>query len=107
MSISLSLGLGSLGATVRSLIRTLRTAGRANIGTDTGIPVGCWSGACPNHGVIYDSVVVRITCVCGVVLEGRDNDDLWGLAQAHIRTDHPDLVGQVSREDILAQTEEI
>jgi predicted small metal-binding protein len=51
--------------------------------------------------------VVRITCVCGQVLEGDDADDLWRKAQDHIRTDHPDLVGKVSREDILAQAEEI
>jgi hypothetical protein len=51
--------------------------------------------------------VKRINCVCGKVVEGKDDDDLWEKAQAHLATDHPGLVGKVSREDILAQAEEI
>jgi predicted small metal-binding protein len=50
--------------------------------------------------------VKRIDCVCGHVVEGEDDDELWEEAQEHLRTDHPDLVGKVSREDILAQAEE-
>ena len=46
----------------------------------------------------------RINCVCGHVVEAEDDDELWEDAQEHLRTDHPDLV---SREDILAQAEEI
>jgi hypothetical protein len=49
----------------------------------------------------------RITCVCGKVLEGKDDEQLWATAQAHIAADHPDLMGKVSREDILARAEEI
>jgi hypothetical protein len=49
----------------------------------------------------------RINCVCGKVVEGKDDDELWEKAQAHLGEDHPDLVGKVSREDILAQAEEI
>ena len=48
----------------------------------------------------------RIECVCGHVVEAQDDDELWADAQEHLRTDHPDLVGKVSREDILAQAEE-
>ncbi len=48
----------------------------------------------------------RITCVCGKVIEGKDDDELWVKAQAHVAADHPDLVGKVSREDILARAEE-
>jgi hypothetical protein len=51
--------------------------------------------------------VKRINCVCGSVVEGDDDDELWENAQQHLRADHPDLVGKVSREDILAQAEEI
>jgi predicted small metal-binding protein len=51
--------------------------------------------------------VKQINCVCGAVVKGEDDDELWEKAQAHLRTDHPDLVGKVSREDILAQAEEI
>jgi len=49
----------------------------------------------------------RITCVCGKVIEGRDDDELWAKAQAHVAADHPDLVGKVTREDILARAEEL
>lgn len=49
----------------------------------------------------------RITCVCGKVIEGKNDDELWAKAQAHVAADHPDLVGKVSREDILARAEEI
>jgi len=49
----------------------------------------------------------RVNCVCGHVIEGEDDDELWSQAQAHLETDHPDLVGKVSREDILAQAEEL
>jgi hypothetical protein len=57
--------------------------------------------------VNHVTVVRRITCLCGKVVEGKDDDELWDEAQAHLATDHPDLVGKVSREDILAQAEEI
>jgi hypothetical protein len=49
----------------------------------------------------------RISCVCGKVIEGRDDDELWAKAQAHVAADHPDLVGKVSREDVLARAEEL
>ena len=50
-------------------------------------------------------VIRRITCVCGKVLEGEDDAQLWAEAQAHIAADHPDLVGRVPREDVLARAE--
>ncbi|MFN2545434.1 MAG: DUF1059 domain-containing protein [Actinomycetota bacterium] len=49
----------------------------------------------------------RITCVCGIVVQGGTDDELWENAQQHIRSDHPDLVGKVTRSDILAQAEEL
>jgi hypothetical protein len=55
----------------------------------------------------YHAIVKRINCVCGKVVEGEDDDELWEEAQAHLAADHPDLVGKVSRKDILAQAEEI
>ena len=48
----------------------------------------------------------QITCVCGYVVKGEDDDELWERAEAHLMADHPDLIGQVSRDDILAQAEE-
>ena len=54
----------------------------------------------------YDDLVKQINCVCGKVVKGDDDDQLWERAQEHLRTDHPELVGKVSRKDILAQAEE-
>jgi hypothetical protein len=51
--------------------------------------------------------VKLINCVCGVIVEGDDDDELWNNAQQHLSVDHPDLVGKVSRDDILAQAEEV
>jgi len=55
----------------------------------------------------YDERVKQIPCVCGHVVRGDDDDELWQNAQAHMREDHPDLAGKVSREDLLAQAEEV
>jgi hypothetical protein len=52
-------------------------------------------------------VAKRINCVCGKIVEAEDDDALWEKAQAHLAADHPGLVGKVSREDILAQAEEL
>ena len=51
--------------------------------------------------------VKQINCVCGHVIRGDDDDELWANAQRHLHSDHPDLVRTVSRGDILAQAEEI
>jgi hypothetical protein len=55
----------------------------------------------------YDEGVKQIPCVCGRVVKGEDDEELWQNAQEHIRDDHPDLVGKVSRADLLAQAEEV
>jgi predicted small metal-binding protein len=55
----------------------------------------------------YDDSVKQIPCVCGHVVRGEDDDELWKNAQEHMREDHPDLAGKVSREDLLAQAEEV
>jgi predicted small metal-binding protein len=50
--------------------------------------------------------VKRINCVCGLVIEAEDDDELAAKVKEHLRVDHPELVGKVSRDDILAQAEE-
>jgi hypothetical protein len=55
----------------------------------------------------YDQRVKQIPCVCGQVVRGDDDEELWQNAQEHMREDHPELVGKVSRADLLAQAEEI
>jgi predicted small metal-binding protein len=51
--------------------------------------------------------VKQIPCVCGRVVRGDDDDELWRNAQEHLQQDHPELVGKVSRADLLAQAEEV
>ena len=42
----------------------------------------------------------------GVVIRGADEDELAANVDRHIAEAHPDLVGKVSREDILAAAKE-
>lgn len=44
--------------------------------------------------------------MCGLVIEAADDDEFRQKVQEHLRVDHPELVGKVSPEDILAQAEE-
>ena len=46
-----------------------------------------------------------INCECGQVVRGETDDELVAAAQAHIDRDHPDLVGKLSRDDILGMAE--
>lgn len=47
-----------------------------------------------------------INCECGQVLRGATDDELVAGVVAHVDQDHPELVGKISREDILAMAEE-
>jgi hypothetical protein len=53
------------------------------------------------------AMALRIICMCGYVIEGGDDDELWRNAQGHMGVLHPELVGSVTREDILAQAEQL
>ena len=52
-------------------------------------------------------MVLRIVCTCGAVIQGADDDEFWSNVQAHLAVLHPELVGAVTREDLLAQAEVI
>ncbi len=47
-----------------------------------------------------------INCECGYVVRGETDDELIAAAEEHLNRDHPELVGKVSREDLLAMSEE-
>ena len=49
----------------------------------------------------------RINCLCGYIIEAENDEELWEKVQEHLRIDHPELGGKVTRDDILAQAEEI
>lgn len=41
-----------------------------------------------------------INCECGYVARADTDDEAIALIQRHMRADHPDLVGTVTREDL-------
>lgn len=47
-----------------------------------------------------------INCECGEVVRGETDDELLANAEAHVNRDHPDLVGKLSRDDLLGMAEE-
>lgn len=47
-----------------------------------------------------------INCECGYVVRGETDDELVQRAERHVEETHPDLVGKVTREDLLAMAEE-
>ena len=46
-----------------------------------------------------------INCECGQVVRGDTDEELLRAAEEHIKRDHPELVGKITREDLLAMSE--
>jgi predicted small metal-binding protein len=47
-----------------------------------------------------------IRCQCGFLGRGDTPEEAATVIEAHMRTDHPELVGHVSRADLEAMAEE-
>jgi predicted small metal-binding protein len=47
-----------------------------------------------------------INCECGEVVRADTDDELVAKVDAHVQSDHPDLVGKLSRDDVLGMAEE-
>jgi len=47
-----------------------------------------------------------IRCQCGFLGRGQTADEAAMEIEAHMREDHPELVGKVTREDLIAMAEE-
>ena len=47
-----------------------------------------------------------INCECGEVVRADTDDALIAQVETHVERHHPDLVGKLSRDDILAMAEE-
>ena len=47
-----------------------------------------------------------INCECGEVVRADTDDELLEKVDAHVHEAHPDLVGKLSRDDVLAMAEE-
>jgi predicted small metal-binding protein len=47
-----------------------------------------------------------INCECGYVVRGDSDDELVANAEQHMRDRHPEMVGQMSREQLLSMAKE-
>jgi hypothetical protein len=47
-----------------------------------------------------------VNCECGEVVRGESDDELVENVEAHVARNHPELAGAMSRDDILAMSEE-
>lgn len=47
-----------------------------------------------------------INCECGQAIHGETDEELLDKAEEHVNRDHPELVGKISRSDLLAMAEE-
>jgi len=47
-----------------------------------------------------------INCECGEVIRATSDDELVLKVEQHVSQAHPELVGKMSRDDVLAMAEE-
>ncbi len=47
-----------------------------------------------------------VNCKCGVTVRGENDDELVANVEAHVQSDHPEMVGKMTREDVMAMAEE-
>ncbi len=48
-----------------------------------------------------------INCECGQVVRGETDEELLAAAEEHVNRDHPELVGKITRDDLLGMAEEV
>jgi hypothetical protein len=48
----------------------------------------------------------RIDCECGAVVKAASDDELVSKVEAHVASDHPELTGKLTRDDVLAMAVE-
>jgi predicted small metal-binding protein len=47
-----------------------------------------------------------VNCECGETVRAPSDDEVVSLVEAHVERSHPELVGKLSRDDILGMVEE-
>jgi predicted small metal-binding protein len=52
-----------------------------------------------------DQMSRQIKCECGFVARGDTDDEVVTRIEGHIRSDHPDLAGTLSRDEIAGWVE--
>jgi predicted small metal-binding protein len=48
----------------------------------------------------------QIKCECGFLARGQSEDEVVAEIRAHMAADHPDLVGTISRDELVGWIEE-
>ena len=65
----------------------------------------------PGHSLAVNSKEARmsllINCECGRVVKAETEDEIVAKVEQHVSEDHPELVGKLSRDDIVAMSEEV
>jgi predicted small metal-binding protein len=56
-----------------------------------------------SKGVVMAKV---IRCQCGFLGRGETAQEAAAVIEVHMRSDHPELVGKVTRDDLMAMAEE-
>ena len=51
-------------------------------------------------------MAMQVNCPCGETVTGDSEDDVVANVEAHMQEKHPDLVGTMSREQILGMAQE-
>jgi predicted small metal-binding protein len=51
-------------------------------------------------------VAKKIDCPCGETVRGETDDEVVANAEAHMRDKHPEMVGTMSREQLLGMATE-
>ena len=44
---------------------------------------------------------MKVDCPCGETVRGESEDELVANVEQHVQTDHPDMVGTMTREKIM------
>ena len=47
-----------------------------------------------------------VNCECGEVVRAESEGELVSRVEAHVERNHPEMVGKLSRDDILGMSEE-
>jgi predicted small metal-binding protein len=48
----------------------------------------------------------RVDCPCGATVRGDSDDELVANVEQHVQEKHPDMVGTMSREQILGMAQD-
>ena len=51
-------------------------------------------------------MAMQVNCPCGEVVRGNSDDELVANVESHVQDKHPDMVGKMSRDQILGMASE-